>query len=181
MSELAPYAWKSYFAVQADYQLWANDRLFAALGRVESNLLMSSQGLFFDSIQGTVDHLLLVNRLWFSRLRGESIAVDFTTLTYPDWNRLIETTQEEARELQLWLEGCDDEFFELQLTYVTTKGEPQQMWIRDVLTHMMTHQVHHRGQISAVITRLGYSSLEMDYLYYKRQIDAYRTEVSATP
>ena len=51
----------------------------------------------------------------------------------------------------------------------------------DVLTHMMTHQAHHRGQISAVITRLGYSSLEMDYLYYKRQIDAYRTEVSATP
>ncbi|ARU30640.1 hypothetical protein CAP31_02400 [Sulfuriferula sp. AH1] len=181
MSANAPYAWKSYFVVQADYQQWANDRLFAALGRVDADLLTSAQGLYFDSIHHTVDHILLVNRLWFARLRGERFVADFAKITHTDWNQLIEVTQAQARELQLWLEQCDDAFFERQLAYFTTKGEPQQMWMRDVLTHMMTHQVHHRGQISAVITRLGYRSLEMDYVYYKRQMDAYRSEVAAIP
>ena len=181
MSTNAPYAWKSYFVVQADYQQWANDRLFAALGRMDSAMLMSAQDLFFDSIHHTVDHMLLVNQLWFARLRGEAFVADFTKITYPDWNELIEVTQAQVRELQLWLEECDDAFFERQLAYFTTKGEPQQMWVRDVLTHMMTHQAHHRGQISAVITRLGYRSLEMDYVYYKRDIDAYRSELAAIP
>lgn len=179
MSENIPYSWKSYFVIQADYQQWANDRLFGALGRVDPDLLMSPQGLFFDSIHRTVDHLLLVNQLWFARLRGEALVVDFTALTYPDWNQLIEVTQALAREVQLWLEECDDLFFEQKLAYVSSKGEPQQMWIRDIITHMMTHQVHHRGQISAVITRLGYRSLEMDYVYYKRQMDNYRSDLAA--
>lgn len=181
MNANAPYAWKSYFVVQADFQLWANDRLFAALGRVDPVLLTSAQGLYFDSIHHTVDHILLVNQLWFARLRGEVLTVDFTKITYPDWNQLIEVTQAQARELQLWLEECDDAFFESRLAYFTTKGEPQQMWMRDVVTHMMMHQVHHRGQISAVITRLGYRSLEMDYIYYKREMDAYRSKLAAMP
>ncbi len=181
MIDGAPYAWRSYFVVQADYQQWANDRLFAVLGRLDPALLLSAQGLFFDSIHHTVDHILLVNQLWFARLRGEVIITDFAKITYSDWNQLIEVTQAHERELQLWLEECDDAFFEQQLTYSTTKGEPQKMWVRDVLTHMMTHQAHHRGQISAVISRLGHPGLEMDYVYYKRQIDAYRREFSAIP
>lgn len=181
MNANAPYTWKSYFVVQADYQLWANDRLFAALGRLEPVLLTSAQDLFFDNIHHTVDHLLLVNQLWCARLNGKAFTADFGKVTYLDWNQLIEATQEQAREFQLWLEGCDDEFFERQLAYFTSKGEPQQMWVRDVLTHMMTHQAHHRGQISAVITRMGYRSLEMDYVYYKREIDAYRSELAAIP
>lgn len=47
------------------------------------------------------------------------------------------------------------------------------MWMRDVLTHMMNHQTHHRGQISAVITRLGGAAPEMDYVYYKREMEGY--------
>lgn len=177
----AQYTWKSYFVVQVDYQLWANDRMFAALGRLDAPLLMQDMGLFFHSIHHTVDHLLLVNQLWLARLRGESSRVDFSKITYPDWNQLIETTQAHMREWQLWLEECDDAFFERELIYLTSKGEDEQMWVRDVLTHMMTHQAHHRGQISAAVTHLGYSALEMDYLYYKREIAAYRKQLAAIP
>ena len=174
MSNHPSYSWKSYFVVQADYQQWANDRLFAALGQMDPGLLISQQGMTFASIQHTVDHLLLTSQLWFARFQGEVFDRDINQLAYHDWNRLIEVTQELARALQLWLEQCENEFFEQKLTYFTNKDEPQQMWVRDVLTHMMAYQVHYRGQISAVITRLGYRSLEMDYGYYKREMDAYR-------
>jgi uncharacterized damage-inducible protein DinB len=175
------YTWRSYFAVQVDYQLWANDRMFAALGCLDPVVRLQEQGLFFHSIHHTVDHLMLVSRLWFARLRGQSGHVDFSQITYPDWDQLIETTQANLRELQLWLEECDDAFFESEMAYLTSKGEHEIMWVRDVLTHMMDHQVHHRGQISAVLTRLGHRALEMDYLYYKREIIAYRQQLAAIP
>ena len=181
MNERLPYTWQSYFVVQADYQQWANDRLFAALGGMDAALLMSPQGLSFASIHHTVDHLLVMNEFWFARLRGEVFVADSDQIVYPDWNQLIEVTQAHARRLQLWLEHAEDAFFELQLTYFTSKGEPQQMWVRDVLTHMMAYQVHYRGQISAIIIRLGYRSLEMDYDHYKRDMDAYREQLETIP
>jgi len=59
------------------------------------------------------------------------------------------------------------------LDYVSSAGEARSMWMRDVLTHMMNHQTHHRGQVSAVITRLGGAAPEMDYVYYKREMEGY--------
>ena len=167
------YSWKSYFVVLSDYQQWANDRLFAALGGIDNALLQSPQGLFFGTIHHTVDHIMLVNRLWLGRLRSEITEVDFQQITYPDWNQLIEATQRQAEELTLWLEACTEDWFDGQLDYVSSEGEARSMWMRDVLTHMMNHQTHHRGQISAVITRLGGVAPEMDYVYYKREMEGY--------
>lgn len=167
------YSWKSYFVVLSDYQQWANDRLFAALGGIDRALLQSPQGLFFGSIHHTVDHIMLVNRLWLARLRGEVTEVDFRELTYPDWNQLIEATQRQAEEFTLWLEACTEDWFDGRLDYVSSAGEARSMWMRDALTHMMNHQTHHRGQVSAVITRLGGGAPEMDYVYYKREMEGY--------
>ncbi len=178
MKSSLPYSWKSYFTVQADYQLWANDRLFAALGALDAELLSSMQGLSHGSIYGTVEQMLAESRIWFARL-----CVGNDAATQPggvsDWNRLIEITQEQARILQLWLEHCDDAFFERQVSYPSTPDSTQSLWVRDVLTHMMTYLAHQRGQISAIITRLGYRSLEMDYIHYKLEMSAYRENLAA--
>ncbi|MHB1677286.1 MAG: DinB family protein [Sulfuriferula sp.] len=180
MKDSLPYTWKSYFVVQADYQLWANDRLFAALGSLDAALLRSPQGLHFDSIYDTVAHMLSESQGWFARLRNETLMA-VNPVAHPDWNRLIEATQEHARALQLWLEHCDDAFFEQQVIYATPTGPSQPLWVRDAITHMMTYLAHHRGQISAIITRLGYRSLEMDYIHYKREMNAYREQLAAIP
>jgi uncharacterized damage-inducible protein DinB len=45
------------------------------------------------------------------------------------------------------------------------------MWARDALTHLYTHYAHHRGQISAVVTRLGAPCPEMDFLFYRREME----------
>jgi uncharacterized damage-inducible protein DinB len=174
-----PYSWKSYFVVLSDYQQWANDRLFAALGGLDSSLLNSPQGLFFNSIHHTADHILQVNRLWCARLRGEAYPADFKRILYPDWNQLIEVTQSQSAELSLWLEARDEAFFDERVAFTSSNGQAREMWVRDVLTHMMNHQTHHRGQISAVITRLGGAAPEMDYFYYKIEMDGYLQTVRA--
>ena len=178
MKNSLPYTWKSYFTVQADYQLWANDRLFAALGALDVALLSSDQGLPFGSISGTVEQMLAESRLWLARLRGDSM-IAVQPAAKPDWNRLIEMTQEEARTLQLWLEHCDDNFFEQQLTYPVAPDAAHSLWVRDALTHMMSCSTYHRGQISAIVARLGYRNLDMDYDRYKREITVYRQHLAA--
>ncbi len=181
MSEpLVSYTWKSYFVVQADYQLWANDRLFAALGQMDTPLLRSVQSLPYGSIYGTVESMLSESRSWFADLREDSLPTAGSDIP-ADWDRLIEVTQELVRALQLWLEQCEDAFFERQVICRTSDGAAETLWVRDVLTHMMMRLAHQRGQIAVTITRLGYRSLETDYVYYKREMSAYRAQLAALP
>lgn len=165
-------SWKQYFIYQVDYQHWANEVLFECLDRLEPKSLSEPQGLFFPSIHHTVDHILAVAELWRLRLQGESPIVDFKRLHHPVWRELKNALRQEMRDLQHWLEARPDGFFESEIAYRSTEGKERRNWVRDVLTHMMGHMVHHRGQVSAVATRLGAPAPEMDYIYYKRAVDA---------
>jgi uncharacterized damage-inducible protein DinB len=168
--------WKKHYVYLADYQHWANDVLFASLDYLDEAARQSPQGLFFDSAHKTVDHILAVNRLWLSRLQGQPVAVDFKKVQYPDWRELKNALRHEVRDMQHWLEAQPDAFFEGEVSYASSDGKPKANWVRDILTHMMTHMVHHRGQVSAVATRLGAPVPEMDFIYYKRETERHLEE-----
>jgi uncharacterized damage-inducible protein DinB len=173
------YTWKSYFVIQADYQHWANDVLFNALDLLQPEVIDSDQGLFFHSIHHTVDHMLVVSQAWLARLKGEDLAPDYKRISVPDWRELKVILRKEVRHMQDWLAAQPDEFFEQQLSFSGSDGKPRQMWVRDMLTHLFTHYAHHRGQVSAVVTRLGGPSPEMDYVYYRREMSKVLSEAQA--
>jgi uncharacterized damage-inducible protein DinB len=170
------YTWKSYYVIQADYQHWANDVLFSALDHLRPEVIGSDQGLFFHSIHHTVDHMLLVSRSWLARMKGESFAADYKAISIPDWRELKIALRKEVRHLQDWLAARPDEFFEKQLSFGGSDGKPREMWVRDMLAHLFTHYAHHRGQVSAVVTRLGGPCPEMDYVYYRREMSKVLSE-----
>ncbi len=170
------YSWKNHFVVQADYQHWANEVLFSALDFLQPDVLGSDQGLYFNSIHHTVDHMLVVSQSWLARLQGDNPTVNYRVIQNPDWRELKIALRREARKLQSWLEAQPHEFFDNQFEFGNGDGKPRSMWARDALTHLFTHFAHHRGQISAVATRLGAPCPEMDYILYKREMERLLTE-----
>jgi uncharacterized damage-inducible protein DinB len=175
------YTWKSYFVVQADYQHWANNVLFTSLNRLKPDALERDAGLFFKSIHHTVDHMLVVNQLWLARLQGASPQVNLRVIQHPDWRELQSAIRRETRHLQEWLEAQPADFFEGETHYSSTDGQSHIMWVRDVLNHLFTHYAHHRGQISAVATAQGAPCPEMDYLYYRREMEKVLEEARQAP
>jgi uncharacterized damage-inducible protein DinB len=165
------YSWKSYFVIQADYQHWANEVLFNALDRLEDAAIGADQGLFFNSIHHTVDHLLEVSKSWLARLKGQVHAANYKRINHPDWRDLKNQLRQETRHLQNWLQFQEDDFFDGRIEFTAGDGKVRSMWVRDVLVHMFTHYAHHRGQISAVVTRLGGPCPEMDFVYYRREME----------
>jgi uncharacterized damage-inducible protein DinB len=162
------YTWKSYFLIQADYQHWANEELFSALDHLAPEVIDSDQGLFFNSILHTVDHMHVVSQAWLARLKGETFAANYKVINTPDWRELKTALRKETRLLQNWLADQPDEFFDDQIIFVGSDGLPREMWVRDALVHIFTHYAHHRGQVSAVITNMGGPCPEMDFVYYRR-------------
>lgn len=169
--------WKKYFIYQADYQHWANEVLFASLDQLDDAMRNSTQGLFFDSIHKTMDHILLATRIWAARLKQEELAVAYNAVLYPDWKELKNALRHEFRGLQHWLDTQPEAFFESEIHYQNSKKQAQSSWARDALTQVMLHAVHHRGQISAVATRLGAPVPEMDYIYYRREMEKHMQHI----
>ncbi len=171
------YSWKSHFTVLADYQHWANEVLFNSLDHLQPEVIGSDQGLYFNSIHHTVDHLLLVSQVWLGRLQGEVVEANYRVINQPDFRELKQSLRREARKLQGWLDAQPDTFFESELRFASSDGKTRRMWVRDALTHLFTHYAHHRGQVSAVVTRLGGPCPEMDYVYYRREMDRLLSEM----
>ncbi len=165
------YTWKSYYVVQADYQHWANDVLFESLNRLLPEAIGRDEGLFFRSIHHTTDHMLVVSQVWQARLRGGNLSPNYRAIQQPVWRDLQQALRQETRALQHWLESQPDSWFDAEIAFQGGDGHLRTMWVRDALTHLLTHYTHHRGQISAVATRLGAPCPEMDFVYYRRQVE----------
>jgi hypothetical protein len=62
---------KDKFQRLAAYNRWANARLYAAALGLSNQSYRLPVGVFFGSLHGTLNHLLLTDRLWLKRLTGE--------------------------------------------------------------------------------------------------------------
>jgi uncharacterized damage-inducible protein DinB len=106
-----------------------------------------------------------------TRLRQESQVVGREECFISDWKELKNALRHEFREAQRWLEAQPETFFDEQIGYLNTANEPRQIWVRDALTHIMTHAAHLRGQVTAVVAKMGAPAPEMDYIFYKREME----------
>jgi uncharacterized damage-inducible protein DinB len=172
--------WQNHFLRQCDYQVWANQILFDSLARLHPDALRAPEGLYFGSILHTVDHMLTVLRLWSARLRGERPDIDLGVIHHPDWDELRHCLQRETRQFRHWLEAQPAQWFGQRTGYPRLNGERQENAVCDVITHLMLHFVHHRGQISGVATRLGAPVPEMDFIYFVRAMERATREVQAS-
>jgi len=158
---------KAYFLTLADYHRWANARLIQCLEPVSDSDYRAELGLFFKSIHRTLNHLLLVDRLWFARFHGKSLDIESLG------DELVSERSRLARELdrqaELWreyLEHLDAEALGKPLDYRNSRGEPHSFMLGHLVAHVFNHGTHHRGQISAAMTRLGLEAPVLDIPYY---------------
>src|SRR3984957_2278129 len=61
---------KTHFATMANYNEWANARLFRTAGTLNEALYRKDVGAYFKSLHGTLNHLLVGVRIRISRLTG---------------------------------------------------------------------------------------------------------------
>lgn len=161
-------ALKDYFVEQADYQRWATGELFKSLDTLSDAQRRAALGLFFGDIHKTADHILVVTRNWRARLAGEFDQVTaYDVLLHAQWDALKTALLDEFDLLGHWLAQRDAAWFGDVLEYPGAGGKMRRILVRDGLTHIMTHAIHHRGQLSAACTRLGAPSPEMDFVYYR--------------
>src|SRR5258705_9312706 len=171
------------FRQLAAYNRWANARLYAAALDLSEMSYRLHVGVLFGSLHGTLNHLLLTDRLWLKRLTGEGDhPKQLNAILYEDRAELTRARIAEDERLIKVVEKYDDTTLKGLHSYQTTSGMPQSQVLADILMHIFNHQTHHRGQAHACLSILtGSEPPSLDLLVFQRGGRAPDLEKLLTP
>ena len=161
---------REHLRTMARYNRWANARLSAAVAAIDEDAYMAERGAFFGSIQGTLNHLLVADRLWLGRLKGDPYAVSgLDAIVCADRETLIAERAREDDGIVALVDGFDADRLEATFTYRTQAGSEHENRRRVVLAHMFNHATHHRGQAHGLLSQVPSDPPPLDLIYYLRE------------
>jgi uncharacterized damage-inducible protein DinB len=164
-----------YFLTLARYNAWANRRLYDACAALPEAEYMKPRPAFFCSIHGTLNHLLVGDRIWIARIQHKpNPKITLDQVLYGDFVALRVARQAEDDHLVNLVGGIAERSLDQPLAYASTKGQRQQTPLRLVLAHLFNHQTHHRGQVHGLLSQTGVAPPSLDLIYYLRESAAGR-------
>ncbi|MBM3550132.1 MAG: damage-inducible protein DinB [Alphaproteobacteria bacterium] len=163
---------KSHFEMFAAYNAWANTRLYAAAARVSEAQYREDRGAFFKSLHGTLNHILVGDRVWMRRFTGEGEAPKrLDAILFEDLSSLRTAREAEDRRILAYVRGLDEARLAGTIRYrLITRPEDVEQPVAPALAHFFNHQTRHRGQAHGLLTNLGAKAPELDLLFYQREI-----------
>jgi len=144
---------KAHFEQFAAYNRWANARLYHAALALSDADYRRDVGAFFKSMHGTLNHLLVADRIWLKRLTGQGDHPDrLDAIIHEDRRALAFARADEDERITRYVASLDYTMLDSLLEYKTTSGKPFKQKRSHILAHLFNHQTHHRGQAHAILS-----------------------------
>ncbi len=158
----------SNFSLMARFNGWVNDRLYRVVATLPEAEYREDRGAFFGSIHNTLNHLLVVDRVWSSRIAGREHGIrSLDQILHADFEPLRQARKEEDARLIDLVDGLSDSALQEPVRYRRILGSGEQSTRRDhILLTLFNHQTHHRGQVHALLTQAGHEIPPLDVIYY---------------
>lgn len=152
-----------YFRTMSRNNLWSNHRLHQACARLSPAVYFRDCSAFFQSIHGTLNHILVVDHFYLAVLRGEApTGSRLDEQRCNDLRTLVATQSTSDRALLAFCDSLTDESLRLAVRWTDTKGLTCADPMHVVLAHLFLHQIHHRGQVHSMLSIAGGRPPQLD-------------------
>jgi len=161
---------RDYVRLMAEYNVWMNERVYAACRGLSDEERKRDRGAFFKSVHGTLDHIVHIDRLFMSSLLGWGLTLGpLDQLVFSDFDalhtervRLDQALLDYARDLQ---EGALAERRDSR-NPISKRRRIMPRYL--TIVQMFNHQTHHRGQLTTLLAQLGLDigSTDLPWLPY---------------
>ena len=161
---------KRHFEMLAAYNRWANERLYECAAALPPDDYNRDVGAFFKSMNGTLNHILVGDRIWMKRFTGRGDHPDqLDAAPFPQFAALRKERFAEDARIVDWVDGLDEGDLGRRFSYVTiTDNTAITQTLAPAMTHLFNHQTHHRGQAHTILSLLGVEPPPLDLLYFHR-------------
>jgi uncharacterized damage-inducible protein DinB len=152
----------------AQNNAWSNLRLLRACAGLSEEEYKAKRTSFFPSLHATWKHIVLVDEFYIDALenggRGQAV---FDGEEHLQTLAQVTVAQRAAdRRLVAFVEELPDDAALARGVVLQRTDGPHFDHIGDVLAHLFVHQIHHRGQVHAMLsgTRLAPPQLDEYFL-----------------
>ena len=128
------------------YKAWANDELLTALARLDGASPVT--GLAVKALS----HSYVVDRIFVAHMKRKAHAYTSANLSeMPTLEDLSADIRNSDREYIDYVSGLDSVQLAERIDFAFTDGAQGRMSREEMLMHVITHGIGHRGQVSAVM------------------------------
>jgi uncharacterized damage-inducible protein DinB len=155
------------------YKAWANDELLTALASLGDSSPMT--GLAIKALS----HTYVVDQIFAAHLRRVDHSYASANLSeMPDLADLAVDMRRCDQAYIAYVTGLDAAKLVERINFTFTDGAPARMSREEMLMHVITHGVGHRGQISALMLLNGMTPTKDGFTTYLHHVEARPSELT---
>jgi uncharacterized damage-inducible protein DinB len=165
----------------AMYNREANAAMLAILAKAPEDVVKADQKVFYKSILGTFQHIVLAELSWLKRYEGffHNATLEGSALLKRDAAALkaesgaslaaCAALSSEADALFVaFAEGLSEADLVKRVKYTNAKGEQLERIYWQTIFHVLNHGTHHRGEISAILDINGIANDVSGFTLYAK-------------
>lgn len=149
------------------YKAWANAELLAALAKLGDEASVTPLAI------RALSHSHVVDRIFAAHLRRKNHGYTSANLSQmPTLKDLSTDIRASDREYVDYVSALDDGQLAERIDFIFTDGAPGCMSREEMLMHLITHGVGHRGQVSAIMLLNAVTPANDGFTTYLHQAEA---------
>ena len=153
----------AHFQRMARYNRLANARLYDACADLSDAERKKVRPAFFESIHGTLNHILVGDRIWLARFAGDEVpSTGLDAILYEDFDDLRAARTAEDDRIEAFAAGLTETVVSGTIRYVNNEGRTFDDPVDMLVAHLFNHQTHHRGQVHDMFSQTAVPPPSLD-------------------
>lgn len=157
-----------HIVLMSAYNETMNEKLYGLAAQLSPDDLFSDRHAFFGSLFGTLNHLLVADRIWLKRfcahparqpaldaVRDAPAPAMLNQLQANDLPGLLALRRSLDQTIRQWAADLTAADVEQVLSYANMKGVVSSKRYGSLIMHLFNHQTHHRGQATTLLSQSG--------------------------
>jgi uncharacterized damage-inducible protein DinB len=144
------------------YNQWADERILKAIDGFTADDLARPVDAYFGNLGKNIKHILMAQRIWLARWKGQPPLKMDAPIAEP-WPDAYAATHAEFRA---FVEPLADRDFDRVVKYTNSRGEPFEVPLAVLVTHVVNHGTGHRAETGLLLERIGRSPGDLDFVYF---------------
>jgi len=154
-----------------DFMKWADNLMLQMVHKVDAPVVKRNEGVSFQSILGTVQHIYRGERLWYRRVT-EDPTMQMAAIETPSLNDLMDLWPRHHDEWRHWAAELNQDGWFRSILIRNSAGLEAYSPYWQIVLHLVNHGTYHRGQIVSLVKQAGFPVVSTDLIAYYRSLAA---------
>jgi uncharacterized damage-inducible protein DinB len=154
-----------------------NQRIYSATSNLSNEEFTKDSGVFFKSVLGTLNHIMVGDIVWLKRFSEHSSSEktlsyiknlekpnSLNSILFPDLESLSKEREKIDQIILEWVNHLSESDIKDCISYKNMNGKSFKKQYSSLINHLFLHQVHHRGQVTSLISQFGRDFGETDLI-----------------